>query len=399
MKQALALTFLSSMTCLVAWDAEAAPHARPDARPHAAAKAGPHPHKADKKKIAKADPHPHKVDKKKKSPKAEPHPASNEKAKAGVPLSGKAKADASFSLGAKGAKGAKAEPPSAHHAEKAKKAEPHPADKAKGKGEPSLNEKESEELRAAKEQPRRSYWLAADPHVPLAVVEGTEIRSVGKHERDCGAQSRWARPKSRWHAVDAWGQVVGSLAVSGSDLDAATGCREVSFKGKEGSAPHILFVSEDSDWKPSANLAWTPKDDERKRFDHFTATLEKLWVNKRPPGKPLPLLKRAMFFQVPSQAAAASAKRPTRWAVVGGPILLVGYLGEHGRWKVASVQNPLGAANSYQPIGVFDMNGDRIPEIIYHSNEGPTHGDSVLSLDLDTLDWEDAAVSPGGVTL
>lgn len=382
MKHALALTFLSSMTCLVAWDAEAAPHAPSEAHPHAhAAKAASHHADKAKKKVAKADPH--RADKKKVA-KADPRPASNEKtkAKARVPLSGSAKADASFTLGT-GAKGPKAPP----HL--------HAADKAKAKVEPASSEKTSEDLRAVKDPPKRSFWLAADPHVPLAVIEGTEIRSVSKQEKHCGVASRWARPKSRWQAVDAWGQVVGSVAVSGSDLDDATGCHEVSFKGKQGAEPHVLFVSEDSDWRPSTKVAWTPKGDERRRFDHFSATLEKLWVNKKPHGLPLPLLKRAMFFQVPS-SGETSDKRPTRWAVVGGPILLVAYLGEHGHWKVASVQNPLGAANSYQPVGVFDMNGDKIPEIIYHSNEGPTHGDSVLSLDPDMLSWADAAVSPGG---
>jgi hypothetical protein len=382
MKQALALTFLSSMTCLVAWDAEAAPHAPSAAHSHAhAAKAASHHADKTKKKVAKADRH--RADKKKVA-KADPRPASIDKAKARVPLSGSAKADASFTLGT-GAKGPKA----AHH--------PHAADNAKAKVEPAPSEKANEDLRAVKEPPRRSYWLAADPHVPLAVIDGTEIRSVSKQEKHCGVASRWAKPKSRWHAVNAWGQVVGSLAVSGSDLDDATGCHEVSFKGKQGAEPHVLFVSEDSDWKSSTSVAWTPKDDERRRFDHFSATLEKLWVNKKPRGLPLPLVKRAMFFQVPA-SAAASEKRPTRWAVVGGPILLVAYVGEHGRWKVASVQNPLGASNSYQPVGVFDMNGDKIPEIVYHSNEGPTHGDSVLSFDPDTLGWADAAVSPGGAT-
>src|SRR5258708_5700168 len=50
--------------------------------------------------------------------------------------------------------------------------------------------------------PRASFWLAADPHVPLATVEGRAIRSVGKRGKECGAASRWANPRSRWHAVD-----------------------------------------------------------------------------------------------------------------------------------------------------------------------------------------------------
>src|SRR5262245_61639730 len=60
---------------------------------------------------------------------------------------------------------------------------------------------------------RSSYWLAADPHVPLAMIEGKHIRSVGKRGKDCGAANRWAKPKSRWHAVDAWGKVTGTFEV------------------------------------------------------------------------------------------------------------------------------------------------------------------------------------------
>jgi hypothetical protein len=382
MKQALALTFLSSMTCLVAWDAEAAPQAHPHA-----AKADPH-HPVDKKKISKAAPHhgtkadPHRADKKKVG-KAEPHPGSHAKASAPVALSAPARTDAKFTL------------------EPGAKVSSHASGKANAKAVPSGEGKAGAKdviAEGARKPSERSYWLAADPHVPLAFVDGSEIHSVGKLEKDCGSEGRWARPKSRWHAVDAWGQVTGSLAIRTSDLHDVTGCHEVSFKGKEGKEPHVLLVSEDSAWKPSEKLAWAPDDDEKKSFDRFTATLEKLWVNDKPFGKALPLSRRAMFFQMPA-SADRSVKRPTRWAVVGGPILLVAYVGEHDHWKVASVQNPLGLANSYQPVGVFDMNGDKLPEIIYHSSDGPSYGESVLGFDPDTLSWADTAVSPGGGTM
>src|SRR5277367_2369432 len=67
-----------------------------------------------------------------------------------------------------------------------------------------------------RKRPRSSYWLAADPHVPLAVVEGKAIRSVGQRGKECGSTGRWATPHSRWHAVDAWGQTSGLFELTGS---------------------------------------------------------------------------------------------------------------------------------------------------------------------------------------
>ncbi len=73
-------------------------------------------------------------------------------------------------------------------------------------------------------RPKASYWLAADPHVPLATVEGKTIRSVGKRGKECGSASRWANPKSRWHAVDAFGQTTGLFEVAGSETFDVTSC-------------------------------------------------------------------------------------------------------------------------------------------------------------------------------
>jgi hypothetical protein len=254
-----------------------------------------------------------------------------------------------------------------------------------------------------------SFWMAADPHVPLAVVDGKAIRSVGKRGKDCGALNRWAKPKSRWKAVDAFGQITGTFEVAGSELYDVTQCNEVSFAPKGGKSGAGLFVSEDSAYKPGESVAYVPSIAEKKRFDRFLGTMESAFVNHRPLGKPVPLGKRTIFFQFappkdPSgqqtlDGAGKAIQPPTRWAVVGGPILVVAYLGDKGRWKAATVKMPLGLQDSYTPVGVFDMNGDGIPEIVYQSADGPSFGDAVLSLRPDTLVWEDAAESPGGATL
>jgi hypothetical protein len=398
MKQALALTFLSSMICLSAWDAEAAPgspHDSPEApgaahhgkAPTAHAQKAHHARHTQASKghgkgsatratpattVAKVT----KVTKvakvaKESAPRAsrkgedharKPTPGS-------VSLSGSTKADPGFSL------------------DPSPKAEGHGAHKKAAKAETS-----------PKKPVKHAYFLAADPHVPLALVDGGEIRSVGVPGKTCGMASRWAKPGSRWSMVDAWGQVTGTREIQSTALYDVTRCREVAFKGDEGKAPRGLFVSEDSDYTPVPKASWSPSEEERKRFEGFATSIEEMWVDKKPTGKVAALEKRSMFFHVPASPGAKD-KRPTRWAVVGGPTLLMAYLGEHDHWKVASVEAPLGLADSYQPVAVLDMNGDGVPEVVYHSSDGPTFGESVLSFDRETMSWEESAVSPGGASL
>ena len=254
-----------------------------------------------------------------------------------------------------------------------------------------------------------SYWLAAEPHVPLAVVEGSEMRTVGKRGKSCGSANRWAKAKSRWHAVDAWGQISGNFEVVGSELYDVTACRELTFAARKGKPGAGLFVSEDSSYKPGESVGYAPSVTEKKRFEHFLGAMEGAFVDHTPLGKAVPWGKRTMFFQFapprdPSWAerldgAGKTIERPRRWAVAGGPVLVIAYLGEHGRWHAATVKAPLGLTDSYQPVAVFDMNGDGIPEIVYQSSDGPSFGDSVMTLNPETMLWADAVESPGGATL
>jgi hypothetical protein len=256
---------------------------------------------------------------------------------------------------------------------------------------------------------RPSYWLAADPHVPLAVVDTSGIHSVGRRGKECGAASRWASPRSHWHAVDAWGRLTGLYEVSGSEPFDVTACHEVSFTARAGKPGIGLFVSDDSGYTPRESVAYTPSIPEKKRFDRFLRAMESSWVNQKPLGKAVPSDRRSLFFQfsMPKDpigegrldGAGKPIERPRRWAVAGGPILVVAYLGENGHWKAARVLSPLGLADSYTPVAVFDMNGDGVPEIVVRESDGPTFADKVLSLAPETLSWEEAAESPGGGAL
>jgi hypothetical protein len=258
-------------------------------------------------------------------------------------------------------------------------------------------------------QGKPSFWMAADPHVPLAVVNGVAIRSVGKRGAECGSGERWAKPASHWRSVDAWGQIAGVYEVDSSETFDVTGCREVSLANVSGKPGVGLFVSADSGYAPGASASYAASPAEKKRFEHFLGAMEQSWVNQKPLGKAVPWGKRTLFFQLtPPKNAAVEGRvdgaghplvRPTRWAVAGGPMLVVAYEGEKGHWKAASVNAPLGLADSYTPIAVFDMNGDGIPEIVVRANDGPSFADRVLALNPKTMTWEEAAESPGGALL
>lgn len=313
-----------------------------------------------------------------------------------------------------------------HRADKARHADKaHRADKGHHRKAHKLSHDRTNELRIVAEPAsadmssgspraaRPSFWMAADPHVPLAVVDGKQIRGVGTRGKDCGSVNRWARPKSRWHAVDAWGKLTGSFEVAGSESYDVTSCREVSFApvaGKHVARPGTgLFVSDDSGYKPGESASFAPSVMEKKRFERFLNAVEGAFVGSKPRGKYVPWGNRTMFFEVPLtkdarwegrvDGAGKPLARPKRWAVSGGPVLTVAYLGQGGQWHAAKVLNPLGLADSYKPVAVFDMNGDGVPEIVYQTSDGATFADAVMSLDPSQMRWEEAAESPGGGAL
>jgi hypothetical protein len=297
------------------------------------------------------------------------------------------------------------------HAKKAKRARVVKLSRDKPTGVVIVAEPaKAEGSTAAPKRARASYWMASDPHVPLAVVDGRQIRGVGKRGKDCGNANRWASPKSRWRAVDEWGQITGTFVVARSETFDLTQCREVTFapSGKV-RAGLRLFVSDDSGYRPRESAAFTPSGVEKKRFERFLNAVESAFVDHKPRGKYVPWGHRTMFFEVSMprdpdwegrvDGAGKAVVRPRRWAVSGGPVLTVSYLGHKGQWHAAKVLPPLGLTDSYKPVAVFDMNGDGIPEIVYQSGDGATFADAVMALDPKALTWSEAAESPGGAAL
>ena len=137
----------------------------------------------------------------------------------------------------------------------------------------------AEPAQDAAKPPPPSFWMAADPHVPLAVVDGKAIRSVGKRGKDCGALNRWAKPKSRWKAVDAFGQITGIFEVAGSELYDVTQCNEVSFAPKARQARRGPLRLGGLGLQAGRVRRVHAQPLEKKRFDRFLGTMESAFVN------------------------------------------------------------------------------------------------------------------------
>lgn len=255
------------------------------------------------------------------------------------------------------------------------------------------------EARSAKAAaPGLSRFLASG--VPLAEVRKGRLAPVGSAKRPCGAKESWAKTRSRWHALDAWGRIAGTLVIGGSERYEGTGCHQVWFAEGAGHDGRGVLVAEGSGYTAGPSAEWKADAEQKRRFDRLYAAQEGAWVDGRA-GKPSHE-RRTLFFELPAQEAdaedAPTQRRPARWAVSGGRVLLVGYVGATGAWKVGHVLPPNGKANAYEPLAVLDMNGDGLPEIVVHEEAGGVFTDRVLSFDPASMRWETAVDGPGGAS-
>lgn len=221
----------------------------------------------------------------------------------------------------------------------------------------------------------RSRWYASEPHVPLVAI-GDAI--MAPTSATCSA---WSTVGARWFGVDAWGQHVGARVLSRRKRNTDSGCFEVEFAApgarvaaKKDNA--VLFVS--GDWRPSPSVRWVPSADERVAHARFIATLAPLFGVRDDDAMP-PLRDRTMFFRLTDQQGAHEL------AVSGGKILVVAERDGDGRWIARYVENLFTQFSprevvTYEPIAVFDMNGDGRPEIVFHQIEQRWfwYGDVVL---------------------
>jgi len=242
--------------------------------------------------------------------------------------------------------------------------------------------------------------IGEGPATPFAIVKNGKVSEAGMA---CCAQ--WARKGTRWKTVDAFGAVVGEAEISGGEGYDVSQCYELSFTKKKGSMGVGLYL--DGDYAAPKSAAWTPNDAEKNSLAKIVSSLEAamvpnaVWDCGKIPGiKPLkPLADRALFFTMPNDNSTATVK----WAVVGGPILVMARIQSDGKWVARHVESYGADAcqhRAYEPRAVFDIDGDGRPEVFLHFDWGDSFGDQMLTLGQAGFEgrWIEVAQSVGGST-
>ena len=238
----------------------------------------------------------------------------------------------------------------------------------------------------------RSFFLAGDPHVPLAVVTRDRITSIsGDH---CGARRRWKTLGTRWTALDAWGQPMGVYTATSKDDYDATGCAELSFAPSLAHDLSHVFVSVDSAWRAPASVSWAAPPAKQaalatlaqSTIDDVHVPSDLIW------SQCSSIPERTRFFHVPGRGDWAIATSNAGWLVARDDA--------HG-WNVLSHDRPATSpqypSKCFRPVAVFDMNGDGVPEIVMRFSGGDGWQDLVLALGHDDR-WRVTASSRGGST-
>jgi hypothetical protein len=257
--------------------------------------------------------------------------------------------------------------------------------------------------KAAAPAAKVSQFIASG--VPLAEVRDGRLKSAASAKHPCGRKTQWAKIGSEWSALDVWGQIVQSRAtIADRRFFEGSGCHEVSFSAPaDPGVAARLFVAKDSGYAPAASAEWKADKDHIKRFEQLYSMQENVWIEGKIVKSATEERSRTLFFRLPKQdgsvEGAPTERRATQWAVAGGRLLVVGYVGESGTWKVSHVMPPNGKDRAYEPIAILDMNGDGLPEIVVHEAAAGVFVDRVLAFDPGTMRWEKSVESPGGATL
>lgn len=194
---------------------------------------------------------------------------------------------------------------------------------------------------------------------PIAQVRGGIVR------RARCAGWRGGEPGTTWTAVDFWGQPVGTSEVASAGAYDLTGCREVTFRvknGRAGSGVHVLGLT------PTPSFACGPQT----RRAALTASLR--------------------------AAANASAKARVdlfctgavvRGVVTGTSVAIAHF--DRGAW-IMDVVPQAGRAKT-TPRLIADMNHDGAPEILVRHEDVDTYHDEIWSLG--RHGWRIVLATPG----
>lgn len=239
-------------------------------------------------------------------------------------------------------------------------------------------------------------WLGFDPHVPFAVTSRGEIETAG-----VACCAPWAVRGARWQAIDRWGRVVGLAEVSGGEGYDLTQCYELVLRKVEGEDGVGLFVS--PGWTSPPSAEWTPQPAERASLATLVAHADALFPPRMDDGPLAPIADRTLFFQAAPNEG--NPEDPTRFAVVGGRVLVVAGKTEPGAWALSHFDSKMAETgysppDAYRPLAVVDVDGDGWPEIVFRESDGPSWGDVILRMQPDSTGrpWERVAESVGGST-
>jgi len=244
-------------------------------------------------------------------------------------------------------------------------------------------------------------------HVPLAIVHDGQVSDAvarpakwpAQRPRDCGARSRWAAMGSRWHALDEWGQIAATAVVRERHVYDVTRCAELTLSLSTAGTidGRMLFVSEDSTWRPSASPAFSPPAAVKASFQ----ALVDATINDRRAGRAAlhpqcaAIKERVRFFAGPAEE---------RYAVGTSNIGYVVARLDGERWTplATRIERPgmhPEAVTCFRPVAIFDMNADGVPEVVLRqSAAGEAWGDLVLGRGRDGQ-WTVVAISPGSAII
>ncbi len=237
--------------------------------------------------------------------------------------------------------------------------------------------------------------LGDDPVTPFAYVKKGKLTEAGI---ECCAQ--WARAGSHWKSVDAYGAVVGEMEVTGGEGYDVSQCYELELTKTQGQKGVGLYLQ--GDYTPPKSVIWAPKATERAALAESIVQLEKQMVPKSEYTEceaARPFAERVLYFDKGNSNDSVREK----WAVVGGPLLVVARLQGDGKWITRYVDtfgSSSCALRTYQPRAVFDADADGVPEIFLHYDYGDGFGDAMLGYVFTGFEgkWETAAISVGGST-
>jgi hypothetical protein len=222
--------------------------------------------------------------------------------------------------------------------------------------------------RSSKADDAQIRFLGLNPHGPLVLLQRGTVASP----TDSACRS-WAQPDQRWNALDRWGTVVGKVKVTVLDRYDVTNCDEVyvdTVKGNQGAG---IFVR--GDYKAPASARATLSSSQRRQLRAIIAKRDKnvVALSKSHFAKSAAFSKRMMTFV---------DRDGTKRAFIGGVTASIYKLDINDVWKLEWTEKRTNGPNEwvigFSPIAVLDIDGDGVPEIIYHSNFGEWYGDSTM---------------------